>query len=581
MKTRIGSRVYLSSLPANATMAYVRDQIREGSDLTPRKKQEVLSALSTMSKAVHRELADLPANPLYLWDLINKVLPAAVGLSELRWRNVRSLVRVALKETGLAFVPGRYRDPFAPAWEALIRLINDPRRGYGLSRLARYCGVNGIAPEQLTDDVMEQFVQDLKTAGLGPKVRMIHRQSCVLWNRASVAIAAWPKQLLTVPDYLRSYVLPWSRFPETLKADFDAYIRRLEGKNILEDVEFRPLRPASIRTRTKQLRAFLSALVHRGRDPRTMTSLAGVVAVPTVKDGLQFFVDRHGGKPTKNMFEIACAVKAMARHWVKIAEDHLAALKAVCRSIKQRLHGQTPDKGPTRKSMERLRQFQDQANVAELLTLPGRLIDELPKTGKPSRRDALQAQTALAIEILTMLPMRAGNLACLDLEKHICRSRAGGTVSIAIGGEEVKNDSDIDAPLPKETVELLDLYLSRFRPVLLRGPSSYLFPGAKPGKPKGTQSLGQQITACLKKRCGLIVHPHLFRHIAALIYLNANPGAYGLMRLVLGHRSVETTTQYYCGLEGPAALRSFDENILKIREELAPLAAMHRLRRGK
>jgi CheY-like chemotaxis protein len=58
----------------------------------------------------------------------------------------------------------------------------------------------------------------------------------------------------------------------------------------------------------------------------------------------------------------------------------------------------------------------------------------------------------------------------------------------------------------------------------------------------------------------LIVHPHLFQHIAALGYLNRHPGAYGLMRLVLGHRSVETTTKFYCGLaeqlEGNPILKS-------------------------
>jgi site-specific recombinase XerD len=581
MSTRIGSRTLLASLPAHPTMAFVRDQIQADPTMALKKRRETVSALSTMSKAVGRQLEDLPANPLYLWDLINKVLPVAAGVSELRWRNVRSLVRFALKQTGLAFVPGRYRDPLTPAWEEIFRLINDPRRRFSLSRLARYCGVYGITPEQVTDEVIGRFIEDLKTAGLGPKVRRIHRETCMLWNRAARGYAAWPKQLLTVPDYRDSYILPWSRFPEALKAEFDAYIRHLQGGDILEDVEFKPLRPASIKTRTIQLRQYLSALVHRGRNPQALGSLADVVAVATVKDGLRFFLERFGGKASKQMFEIACVVKTMARHWVKVADGHLTELKSVCRSIKQRLHGQTPDGGPTRKSMERLRQFQDQANVAALITLPQQLMGELPKAGKPSYREALQAQTALAIEILLMTPMRIGNLSRLDLERHIARPRAGGTVSLAIPSEEVKNDSDIDAPLPGETVALLDLYLSRYRPVLLKEPSTCLFPGKDSKKPKGIQSLGNQITKCLKRRCGLIVHPHLFRHIAALVYLTANPGAYGLMRLVLGHKSVQTTTQFYCGLEGPAALRSFDENILKLREQLAPLAAMRRLGRGK
>jgi integrase len=231
--------------------------------------------------------------------------------------------------------------------------------------------------------------------------------------------------------------------------------------------------------------------------------------------------------------------------------------------------------------MERLRQFQDEANLAALITLPQRLVDELPKTGKPTRRQALQVQTALAVELLLMLPMRIKNLAELDLERHILRARPGGMVCISIAGEEVKNDMDIEAPLPGDTVALLDLYLSRHRPVLLKEPSTALFPGQDCNKPKAVQTLGNQISECIKRRCGLTVHPHLFRHVAALSYLNKNPGGYGLIRLVLGHKSVETTTKFYCGLEGPAALRNFDETILKLRQDLAPLATTRRSGRRK
>jgi hypothetical protein len=66
------------------------------------------------------------------------------------------------------------------------------------------------------------------------------------------------------------------------------------------------------------------------------------------------------------------------------------------------------------------------------------------------------------------------------------------------------------------------------------------------------------------------VHPHLFRHIAAKLFLDANPGAYGVIRLVHGHRSVETTTQFYCGAETSAAMRHYDEHVLKLREQFAP-----------
>jgi hypothetical protein len=44
------------------------------------------------------------------------------------------------------------------------------------------------------------------------------------------------------------------------------------------------------------------------------------------------------------------------------------------------------------------------------------------------------------------------------------------------------------------------------------------------------------------------------------------------MRLVEGHKSVETTTKFYSGMEGPAAMRRFDEQILKLRHAPVPPA---------
>ena len=41
------------------------------------------------------------------------------------------------------------------------------------------------------------------------------------------------------------------------------------------------------------------------------------------------------------------------------------------------------------------------------------------------------------------------------------------------------------------------------------------------------------------------MNPHLFRHVMAKIYLDANPGEYEVVRRVLAHRSIDTTTRYY------------------------------------
>ena len=77
------------------------------------------------------------------------------------------------------------------------------------------------------------------------------------------------------------------------------------------------------------------------------------------------------------------------------------------------------------------------------------------------------------------------------------------------------------------------LYIQRYRPVLLEGPTDHLFPGKCNGA-KQRAHLAKQISDTIRKRTGLIVNAHLFRHIAAMSYLDANPGAYGVVRLLQG-----------------------------------------------
>ncbi len=57
--------------------------------------------------------------------------------------------------------------------------------------------------------------------------------------------------------------------------------------------DFKPLRPISIKSHALQLHEFASALVHRGIDPQTLTSLADFVEVEAFKEGLRFFYEER------------------------------------------------------------------------------------------------------------------------------------------------------------------------------------------------------------------------------------------------------------------------------------------------
>jgi len=170
---------------------------------------------------------------------------------------------------------------------------------------------------------------------------------------------------------------------------------------------------------------------------------------------------------------------------------------------------------------------------------------------------------AVAIEILLMAPIRMCNLVNLDIEQNLVRSGRGAAYRHRIRRRQ-KNQDALEHPLPSESSALIDTYIEKFRPRLPSKNSTALFPGIG-SDPKNQDAFGTQISRTICAHTGLRVHPHLFRHLGAKLYLDANPGDYETVRRVLGHRSLQTTVDFYTGLETLAAARHFDKTILILR----------------
>lgn len=198
-----------------------------------------------------------------------------------------------------------------------------------------------------------------------------------------------------------------------------------------------------------------------------------------------------------------------------------------------------------------------------MLRLPQTLIGLAARNPRP-HAGALQAQTAVAIEILLMAPLRIGNLAQLDLEQNLIRPGRGQQIHFVVEPAHVKNGEPLDYPLPSQSVALIERYLTEFRPGLAPPGCTALFPG-RGGGPKSINALREQICATVHRHTGMRMHPHLFRHAGAKLFLDANPGSYEVVRRVLTHRSITTTTTFYTGLETAAAVRHFDATLLKRR----------------
>jgi integrase len=91
----------------------------------------------------------------------------------------------------------------------------------------------------------------------------------------------------------------------------------------------------------------------------------------------------------------------------------------------------------------------------------------------------------------------------------------------------------------------------------------FLFPGDVHDC-KDTKTLSGQISDTLWKCLGVKMTPHQFRHAAAAILLKHEPGNYELVRRVLGHRNIQTTINFYIGLETLEATRRFADLVTEL-----------------
>ena len=202
---------------------------------------------------------------------------------------------------------------------------------------------------------------------------------------------------------------------------------------------------------------------------------------------------------------------------------------------------------------------------SEVVSLPNVLMQQarLAKDHAPIKA-AVTAQLAVAIAIETFAPIRLGNLVSIELDQNLIKPGGLNTPFwLVFPNYDVKNRVDLNFKFDQPLTDLIDEYIHEFRPALLRGTnSSWLFPG-EAGQPKNKLQFSKQITVRIQKAIGLRITVHQFRHAAAAIYLKHHPGDYETVRRVLGHRDIQTTIRFYCGLETIAATEAVRKLIRK------------------
>jgi integrase len=533
------------------TLQDVVNAVQTSDALSATRRRDLRSAVTRVAFLLGEDLERIPLNLPALSVKLAAVNPVAAGLKAKSLSNIRSDLMAAVKASELKPVGLSVRTPLSATWKKLMVDLKSRRAHIGLSRLARYASAKGIEPEEIDDTTIEAFITAVRNETLHRKPNNLHRKVALIWNEAAQR-SRFDLQPVKVPSFRRPPKrTEWTLFPRAFRKDVDDHLTWCGGSDVYAaDARPRALAPQTVALRQNQIHAAVTALVEGGVKPTAITSLAKLVTPENFKRILRQRHETVGGRENVFNSDLARALVRIAAEWVKIDAGALAELTRLAGKVP------IPTSGLTAKNKRVLRQFDDPAVLQRLLNFPTRLWAEVKRDAAPNFSTLVKAQAALAVAILFYMPLRLQNLATLTFDVHLFLHEApGATSSLELSAAgEVKNRRELAFDIPPHLAKMLIEYRNRIAPKVIGRRPDRLFVKAD-GTPKNQWSVAWLIRTYLKKRAGIMLSSHQFRHLSAKVLLDAEPGNFETVRQLLGHKSLNTTVAAYAGIDSRRAAR--------------------------
>ncbi len=545
----------------STTLQDVLDCIAANSVIADARKRDLRSAVLSFGKLADKAPASIPLDLDELRRVLDETDGTLAKVSAKRRANLRSDLTAAIKASGVHPMLRTGELKLDPAWKGLLDQIRDQRIRTGLSRFARWCSLHGISPEAVAEAAVDRFAQDLKARTLVRNVEGQRGAVVTAWNRlAALKPGLTAFATLSIPKLLKR--VPWEHLPDTFFADLQKHLTWCAMPDALDDdARATRLAPATIRLRRDHVHSAVTAAVVAGVAPESLRTLVDLVQVDTFKATLRKLYADDGSVLTPYTHGVAGTLIAIAKEAAGSSADEISALKKLRRKL-----GALPS-GLTDKNKSFLRRFDDTQLFDSLLTLPDKIWRNARRGMSKSKRPFIDIQTSLAIDILLAIPLRMQNLASLSFRDHLhWPNGRGKPAMLIIKGAETKNGIAIEAEIPPELADRLWTYRTEIAPDIIRKRPDALFVTTT-GRVRTQGAITAAIEKAVYRHLGIRLTPHQFRHFAAKVILDANPGAHELVRQLLVHKNMKTTTNYYAGINTMRAGRAHAELLMQLKNE--------------
>jgi integrase len=535
----------------------------EGTSLTGTRRRDMVSAINRVCEMAGMAPANVPADPAFLRGMLSRVRPAAHGVSAKSYSNQRSLLAAALQLAHVIDPLGRGSARRDPEWGPLLEAVTDDERlSNGLATFANWCASQGISPGDVNDTAVQPFLIWLEAKTLHPKPRDLVRRVPNIWNEASTKFDFWPPTTLTTISFKPAPKhLQWSGLSPSFQQEADTYLALRANPDLFDqrpEAPKRPLAATTLRQQREHLRLAASILAQNGE---AIDRLADLVTPERFKRVLRYYHDKANREP--NAFVIG-----VSKTLIQVAQYHAGATATEVGELK-RLASKLPavpfDLTPKNKTL--LRQLESERIRAKLLFLPEQLMAVVAKDLERGRVRFVEAQVAIAIDILLAFPLRPQNLSGLTWQNNFSEPNGPrGQLLAHIAARDTKGKKDLVSEIPDEVALRIRWYRRHVLPRLGADVNGPLFV-TKRGSRKEQATLTRQITDAIVRHIGIPMTPHQFRHFGATSYLEEHPEDFETARALLGH-SWSKTTRIYAGSPSRRASRAYGQHLFKQRELL-------------
>ncbi|MCB1358664.1 MAG: tyrosine-type recombinase/integrase [Maritimibacter sp.] len=313
--------------------------------------------------------------------------------------------------------------------------------------------------------------------------------------------------------------------------------------------------------------------VSYGVVPETMVELTDP---EFLEEALDFLHEINKGEETSRYLEtVAKSMRKIARDFVVRSAADLDKIDALVATY------QTNHKGIAPRNKRKLRQFDD-VRIQQFIDMADKLVADINGrlNGRKTPRKVSQEQAQLPIEVGRDIMAALAHAILLDRaprSANVVGARLdwvtflNGKARITVPAVEVKmrgdGDDDLVIPLSAHTSALLRKYLDKVRPACLAPGDElnpYLFPtqdhsGASNGRPYS--SILSRVVRLVARYVGVTVNPHLYRHLIGWIWLKEDIDNLPKVQKLLGHKSIQTTIDYYAEIDESLAIESWQGHI--------------------